>query len=218
MFASIAPRYDLANRVLSFRFDVRWRRKISRELLPRPGVVLDVAAGTGDLSVDLHRHGHHRVIPADFTFEMLAAGRDKMQRGLEASAMVTADALSLPFPEARFDGVTVAFGIRNFADPAAGLREMFRILRPGGAAGILEFSRPGPPFSLIYNSYFTRILPRIGGLLTGSRTSYEYLTRSVAEFPEGEAFLSLMRAAGFHQLSAVRMTGGIVTFYRGEKP
>ncbi|HUO83676.1 MAG TPA: ubiquinone/menaquinone biosynthesis methyltransferase [Thermoanaerobaculia bacterium] len=218
MFATIAPRYDLANRLLSMRFDVGWRRYVARHLLPGPGRVLDLAAGTGDLAIDLHRTGHHSVVPSDFTMEMLLAGRSKMARRLGRDIPLVADALCLPFRSGGFDGVTVAFGIRNFFDPRTGLQEMHRILRSGGAAGILEFSRPSSLLRLVYSRYFNRVLPILGGVITGSRSSYEYLTRSVSEFPEGEAFLEWMREAGFRRLTARRLSGGIVTFYRGEKP
>lgn len=218
MFAEIAPRYDRANRVLSLRVDTIWRRAVARALLPRGGRVLDLAAGTGDLTVDLTRIGRHRVVSADFTFEMLLAGRTKLARRAPDASQCTADALSLPFVSASFDGVTVAFGVRNFADPVTGLREMHRILRGGGAAGVLEFSIPRGLFGRVYDFYFRRVLPYVGGLLTGRRAAYEYLPASVGAFPEGAAFVELMERAGFVRVTARRMTGGIVTFYRGEKP
>lgn len=217
MFASIAPRYDLANRLLSMRSDVAWRKKVSRELLPQGGLVLDLAAGTGDLTVDLTRHGHHRVVAADFTFEMLAAGREKYRQAAPGSSIVNGDALALPFSDHVFDGVTVAFGIRNFNDPSAGLREMLRVLRPGGAAGILEFSRPRAALNWAYEPYMKHVLPRLGGWISGSRAPYQYLADSISSFPHGEAFLTLMRDAGFQSLSARPLSGGIATFYRGEK-
>lgn len=217
MFATIAHRYDAANRILSCCFDVSWRRMVARRLLPAPGRVLDLAAGTGDLSIDLARNGGHRVISADFTFEMLLAGLDKLARSRVEVRQVAADALALPFASGLFDGVTVAFGIRNFADPLAGLREIARVTRQGGAVGVLEFSRPARLLERVFRWYFHHLLPRIGGLITGSRTAYEYLPLSVEEFPEGDAFLSLMKDAGLKGLTAARLSGGIVTFYRGEK-
>jgi demethylmenaquinone methyltransferase / 2-methoxy-6-polyprenyl-1,4-benzoquinol methylase len=213
MFAEIAPRYDRANRLLSFRTDLAWRKHVARALLPSPGVVLDLAAGTGDLTVDLVRHGAHKVVAADFTYEMLHFGRTKV--AATRSAQTTADALALPFRSARFDGVTVAFGIRNFADPLAGLREIHRVLKPGGVAGVLEFSRPVQPIRFFYQLYSRFVLPALGGAITGRRAAYEYLPASVAAFPEGESFTALMREAGFDTLTRTRMTGGIVTFYRG---
>ncbi len=216
MFASVSHRYDLANRVLSMRFDVAWRKKVARELLTRPGRVLDLAAGTGDLTIDLHRVGGHSVVAADFTFEMLTCGRAKLRESAPASAQVTADALALPFHTGVFDGVSVAFGVRNFLDPVEGLREIRRVLRPGGRGGVLEFSRPSQPIRFFYEIYSLHVLPLVGGLITGARSPYEYLPKSVQAFPEGKAFLELMESAGFRNLTATRLSGGIVTFYRGD--
>lgn len=211
MFAEIAPRYDRANRILSMRLDVGWRRHVARNLLPRPGRVLDLAAGTGDLAVELQRVGRHRVIAADFTMEMLAAAKHELRT-------VGADALSLPFASASFDGVAVGWGIRNFADPAAGLQEIRRVLVPGGALGVIDFSTPMRAIRPLYDFYFHRLVPLVGRLVTGSSYAYRYLTDSVDHFPEGAAFLALMKSAGFANLSRRQLTGGIVSFYRGERP
>ena len=216
MFAQVAPRYDVANRVMSMHIDTRWRRIVASSVVSCPGLVLDLAAGTGDLTVDLVRYGHHRVISADFTFEMLERGRAKL-----ASLPVTqvgADALQLPFRSSRFDAVTIAFGIRNFADPAAGLREVRRVLKPGGVCAVLEFSRPAPIINGFYQLYSRHLLPRLGGFITGARAPYEYLPESVRDFPHGNAFLDLMSASGYQQVSARRLSGGIVTYYRGVAP
>ena len=216
MFASVSHRYDMANRVLSMRFDVAWRKRVSRELLPAGGLVLDLAAGTGDLTVDLERIGRHKVVSADFTYEMLAYGQQKLRDRAPGSVQVTADALSLPFRAATFDGVSVAFGVRNFHDPGAGLREIRRVMRDGARLGVHEFSKPRQPVRFFYGLYFRHILPAIGGMITGTRSPYEYLPASVQTFPEGQAFLELMAAAGFRNNTAARLSGGIVTFYRGE--
>lgn len=212
MFGAIAPRYDRANRILSLSRDVGWRRLAVRELLPRPGRVLDLASGTGDLTVTLTRQGGHRVVSADFTIEMLVAGRRKLS-GI--SPRVGADALALPFRGESFDGLTVAFGVRNFLDVAAALREAHRVLRPGGVAGILELSTPRGFLRKAYRFYFNSVLPHLGGLITGRPSAYRYLPQSVADFPEGDAFMSLMRDAGFETVTARRLSGGIATFYRG---
>jgi demethylmenaquinone methyltransferase/2-methoxy-6-polyprenyl-1,4-benzoquinol methylase len=216
MFASVAHRYDRANRVLSMRFDVAWRKRVARDILPRPGLVLDLAAGTGDLTVDLQRHGNHRVVSADFTFEMLAEGQEKVRAQASLATQLGADALCLPFFDGVFDGVSVSFGVRNFHDPLAGLREIRRVLRPRGRLAILEFSMPRQPIRFFYDIYFRNVLPRIGGMITGSRSPYEYLPASVHTFPEGPAFLDLMRQAGFENLTSRRLSGGIVTYYRGD--
>jgi len=216
MFASVSHRYDTANRVLSMRFDVAWRKRVARQLLPAPGRVLDLAAGTGDLTVDLVRYGRHSVVSADFTYEMLAHGQLKVRERAPGAVQVAADALALPFRDGSFDGASVAFGVRNFHDPRQGLREIRRVIRDGGALGVLEFSMPRQPLRFVYGIYFRHILPAIGGLITGTRSPYEYLPASVQSFPEGEAFLALMNDAGFKNSVAARMSGGIVTFYRGE--
>ena len=218
MFASIAHRYDLANRLLSMRSDVAWRKRVARTLLDSPGRVLDLASGTGDLTIDLRRYGGHSVVAADFTLEMLAAGREKYRKGAPDCDLVNGDALALPFREGVFDGVTVAFGIRNFSDPVAGLIEMRRTLRRGGAVGILEFSKPLPAINLFYEPYMKYVLPKLGGLITGSDAPYQYLADSISSFPYGDAFLSVMRDAGLDSLSATALSGGIATFYKGEKP
>lgn len=216
MFGEIAPRYDRANRLLSMRMDRHWRKFAAKQLLEKPGRVLDIASGTGDLALDLRKYGGHKIVSLDFTFEMLAWGREKLTG--KVMAQVCGDALSLPCGDATFDAACVAFGVRNFANPESGLREMVRVVRPGGAVGILEFSQPKGPFNRVYQFYFRRILPVIGGLVSGSRAPYEYLPASVGEFPEGEGFLKLLEAAGLTQLSARKLSGGIVTFYRGTKP
>ena len=216
MFGQIAPRYDRANRFLSMRIDRHWRRFAARNLLEKPGQVLDVASGTGDLALDLRKYGRHEIVSLDFTFEMLAWGQDKLKG--RTTGQVCGDALRLPCGDDSFDGACVAFGVRNFANPETGLGEMVRVVRRGGAVGVLEFSQPRGPFNRVYQFYFRRILPVIGGAITGSRAPYKYLPASVGEFPEGEEFLKLLRAAGLEQLSARKLSGGIVTFYRGTKP
>jgi demethylmenaquinone methyltransferase/2-methoxy-6-polyprenyl-1,4-benzoquinol methylase len=210
MFAEIAPRYDRANRVLSMRLDVGWRRYVARHLLARPGRVLDLATGTGDLGAELARTGHD-IIGTDFTVEMLAAAHHRLR-------FVAGDALALPFPAKAFDGVAIGWGIRNFADALAGLREIHRVLRPGGSVGVIDFSTPARAIRPFYDLYFNRFVPMIGKLVTGSDQAYRYLPTSVNQFPEGDAFLEMMKAAGFQSLTTRRLSGGIVTFYRGVKP
>lgn len=216
MFGQIAPRYDRANQLLSLRIDRHWRRFAATHLLEQPGQVLDIASGTGDLALDLRKYGRHEIVSLDFTFEMLAWGKEKLEG--KAIAQVCGDALNLPCADSSFDAACVAFGVRNFVSPAIGLGEMVRVVRHGGVVGVLEFSRPKGPLKPVYQFYFRRILPLLGGAITGSRAPYEYLPASVGEFPEGEGFLNLLEAAGLTQLSARKLSGGIVTFYRGTKP
>lgn len=185
---------------------------MASELIDAPGLVLDLAAGTGDLSSDLTRAGHS-VIAGDFTYEMLDAGRERFRRA--SVRVVTADALALPFAEGTFDGATVAFGVRNFRDPSRGLEEIRSVLRAGGALGVLEFSRPNELLNSIYEPYMRWILPTLGGWISGSKEPYEYLRDSVREFPGGEEFLDVMRRAGYGSLTMTPLSGGIATFYRG---
>ena len=207
MFAEIAPRYDRANRVLSLHLDVGWRRYVARHLLAGRGRVLDLATGTGDLAAELIRAGH-RVVAADFTVEMMAAAARRLR-------WVAGDALALPFPASSFDGVAIGWGIRNFADASAGLHEIRRVLAPGGAVGVIDFSTPARAIRPFYQLYFNQFVPLIGRLVTGSDYAYRYLPDSVNEFPEGEEFLKMIGAAGFKSLSRKRLSGGIVSFYRG---
>jgi demethylmenaquinone methyltransferase/2-methoxy-6-polyprenyl-1,4-benzoquinol methylase len=207
MFAEIAPRYDRANRILSMRLDARWRRHLARHLLAAPGRVLDLASGTGELAVELRRVGGHSVVAADFTLEMLLSAREKRER-------ITADALALPFASGSFDAVAVGWGIRNFADALVGLHEIRRVLVPGGAVGVLDLSTPAGWMRPVFNLYFDRVVPLIGGAVTGSASAYQYLHDSVRQFPEGSAFLEMLERAGFSEGKAERLSGGVASFYR----
>jgi demethylmenaquinone methyltransferase/2-methoxy-6-polyprenyl-1,4-benzoquinol methylase len=220
MFGRVAHRYDLANHLLSFQFDRLWRaRTVSRvrSVIERPDArVLDLCCGTGDLALALARGGRAAVLGADFCHPMLvAAGRKAEAQGARA-ALFEADALRLPLADASLDLVTVAFGFRNLADYRAGLAEMRRVLRPGGIAAILEFSRPpNAAFRALYEFYSRRILPLIGGALSGSRDAYEYLPESVRRFPDAPELAGRMRQAGFDSVRYEYFTGGIVALHLG---
>ncbi|MCE5310141.1 MAG: bifunctional demethylmenaquinone methyltransferase/2-methoxy-6-polyprenyl-1,4-benzoquinol methylase UbiE [Acidobacteriales bacterium] len=218
MFGRVASRYDLLNHLLSFNMDRYWRRRTvrrSREFLARPGArVLDICCGTGDLTLTLAARANGRtVLGSDFCHPMLLEAHRKVR---ERCALFEADALKLPVVDGSLDLITVAFGLRNFANYQEGLREMCRVLKPGGAVAILEFSKPpNRAFAALYDFYSLRILPAIGGLVSGSRAAYQYLPESVRKFPGAEELADRMREAGFAKVSYERMTGGIVALHLG---
>ena len=220
MFDRIAPRYDLLNRVLSAGTDVRWRRACV-DLLEMGGAAtaLDVCSGTADLLIEfLGRSPDRRGLGVDLSSAMLVRGASKLkQRGMgERGRVASGDAERLPVRSGRFDAALVAFGIRNVGDPLAALREMFRALRPGGRAVVLEFSMPRGLLGRLYRLYFRQVLPRIGGLVS-DRSAYAYLPASVERFATPAAFAALMAEAGFTDVRFVPLTGGIAHLYRGEK-
>ncbi len=219
MFAGISARYDLLNHLLSGNTDKRWRRLVAKQL--RPVLVtgaraLDVACGTGDLSLALNDAGTAHVTGLDFCRPMLELARHKSADAPRAIPYVEGDALALPFAEGSFDVVTIAFGLRNLADWEAGLCELRRVLKPGGRIVVLEFSQPVVPgFNAIFQFYFMRILPRIGGAVSGARGAYEYLQKSVARFPDQKRLAELMRQVGFSQVEYQNLTGGIAALHSG---
>ncbi len=221
MFAGIAGRYDLLNHLLSGNVDKRWRRQVARSLessLVEGARVLDVACGTGDLSLVLSNAGRARVVGLDFCRPMLEVARRKAEADSSPVPFVEGDALRLPFADETFDVVTIAFGLRNLAGVFEGLRELRRILRPGGRVAVLEFSTPVVPgFRALFRFYFTRVLPRIGGLVSGSRGAYEYLPDSVTKFPDQKRLAELMREAGFEGVSYRNLTGGIAALHTGAR-
>jgi demethylmenaquinone methyltransferase / 2-methoxy-6-polyprenyl-1,4-benzoquinol methylase len=221
MFASIARRYDTANEVLSLGIHRVWRRAAVAISGARPGQrVLDCATGTGDLALEFKRAvgSSGEVIGTDFCAEMLEGAPGKARRaGLDVKFAV-ADALALPYPDGGFDVVSIAFGIRNVDDPVRCLREMARVLKPGGSAIVLEFGQPRGAFGALFRAYSRGVMPVVGGLLTGNRAAYEYLPRTAASFPAGEKFLGLMREAGaFTATEAHPLTFGTAYVYRGVK-
>jgi demethylmenaquinone methyltransferase/2-methoxy-6-polyprenyl-1,4-benzoquinol methylase len=222
MFASISVRYDLLNHLLSGNMDKRWRRKVAVELregLPRGAQVLDVACGTGDLAVTLFELLDARVVGTDFCRPMLEIATVKAGRLNAPIPFVEADALALPFGDGSFDAVTIAFGLRNLANVEGGLRELSRVLKPGGQAAILEFSSPQlPGFRAGFKLYFTKLLPLVGGLVSGSRSAYEYLPDSVSRFPDQERLASMMGQAGFDSVRYLNLTGGVAALHLGTRP
>jgi demethylmenaquinone methyltransferase / 2-methoxy-6-polyprenyl-1,4-benzoquinol methylase len=223
MFGRIAPRYDLANHLLSFNIDKLWRAHTVtrvRPVLERPGArVLDICCGTGDLVLALaKRAGATGVLGSDFCHPMLVAAGEKIARRHANARLFESDALHLPLADATLDLLTVAFGFRNLANYDDGLREIRRVLRPGGVAAILEFSQPpNAAFAAFYNFYSRRLLPKIGGLVTGSPDAYTYLPESVRKFPSAPELAEAMRQAGFKEVRFERLTGGIVALHLGER-
>jgi len=223
MFEAIAPRYDLLNRVLSLGIDRRWRTAAVRQLQISPGgKVLDMATGTGDVALEIARQMPPSVtiVGEDFTRRMLQIGREKIARTpfQPRITLVSASCEAIPHPDRTFDGMTIAFGIRNVVDRSRGLREMFRVIRPGGKAVILEFSTPTNRLVRgLYYLYFRHLLPRIGGWLS-RRAAYQYLPDSVLAFPDRQEFSGMMEAAGFTDLRRFDMTGGIVSVFVGTRP
>jgi demethylmenaquinone methyltransferase / 2-methoxy-6-polyprenyl-1,4-benzoquinol methylase len=222
LFSEIAPRYDLLNHVLSLNVDRRWRRRAVDALDAPAGDpdvrVLDVCAGTYDLSLELAgRTGFEgRIVAADFAFPMLVEGLEKV--GEKPVAPLCGDALRLPFPDGSFDRAMVAFGVRNLSDPAAGFRELARVLRSGGRLVVLEFTTP--PNALmrrLYLFYFHRILPLVGRIVSGHPWAYTYLPESVKEFPGPDDLAESMRASGFREASWRYLTGGIAAIHVADR-
>lgn len=222
MFDAIAPKYDLLNRVLSLGTDRVWRTKAvkmaGRGLDRPPRRILDVATGTADLAVEALKLGPEEVIGVDIAEEMLAFGREKLRvRGLDHRiTLQRGDAEDLDFEDGTFDAVLVSFGVRNFENLGLGLRELRRVLRPGGVLVVLEFSRPRAfPMKQLYGFYSSQILPRIGRAVSGDSGAYAYLPESIRAFPDGAEFLRVMEQAGFGKLKEKRLTFGVASLYRG---
>jgi demethylmenaquinone methyltransferase/2-methoxy-6-polyprenyl-1,4-benzoquinol methylase len=221
MFAAIARSYDLNNRLHSFGIDQSWRKRAVRLAQIKPGdEVLDMACGTGDLTALFAQTPASKVVGGDFTPEMLAIARTKQPAlGPQASKVtyVEADAMALPFPNASFDVLSIAFGIRNVASPAKALAEFRRVLRPGARLVVLEFDRPRNPLIRAGNNFYTqRIMPWTATLISRDRSgAYRYLPRSVGTFMQREEMLDAIRAAGFSDVSATPLTFGVAVCYRG---
>jgi demethylmenaquinone methyltransferase/2-methoxy-6-polyprenyl-1,4-benzoquinol methylase len=211
-FARIADRYVLTNHVLSCGMDIIWRKIVTARIRKwQPARLLDVASGTGDLALEIQDQlPNCEVIASDFCAEMLTHAAD---RGIAKT--VVADALNLPFVDGEFDVVTVAFGLRNMADYPAALREMGRVLKPGGKLLILDFSLPQNLMRVPYRLYLHHVLPNLAGLLTGQKDAYEYLGGSIEQFPSGKAMTDLLESCGFSNADATPVTLGVVTIYTG---
>jgi demethylmenaquinone methyltransferase/2-methoxy-6-polyprenyl-1,4-benzoquinol methylase len=222
MFDRIAPRYDLLNRLLSAGIDTRWRRAAATALGLGPQArILDLCTGTADLLVEaLGRGAGRHGVGIDLSEQMLVRGASKLvRRGLDGRAALAAgDGERLPLRNAAFDGALVAFGIRNIGRPLDALRELHRVLAPGGRLVVLEFSMPKGPLGSLYRLYFGRVLPRIGGVISGDASAYAYLPASVERFLAPEELGASMRQAGFQDVGWQALTGGIAYLHQGQKP
>ena len=220
MFATIARRYDLLNHLLSANIDKRWRRVVANSIegkIKRDGArILDVASGTGDLAATLFEVTGAEVVATDFCRPMLEIAAGKIGHDV---TLIESDALRLPFRDGSFDAVTIGFGLRNVANVQTGLAELGRVLRSGGWLAVLEFSRPAnAAVRAVFGTYFTRILPVMGGVVSGSRSAYTYLPDSVKRFPDQQELKAMIEQAGFEEVSFENLTGGIAALHVGRKP
>jgi demethylmenaquinone methyltransferase/2-methoxy-6-polyprenyl-1,4-benzoquinol methylase len=222
MFSKIAGRYDLLNRLLSFGVDTRWRKELAEEVRVLEGVpILDLATGTADVALTLEKTVQHApaIVGADFAIPMLHLASDKIiRRGVKKITLCAGDALALPFRDASFGSVTIAFGLRNLPDRTAGLREMLRMLKPGGKVIILEFTRMehrllGP----LFRFYFHYVLPILGGIISGSFGAYRYLPSSVDDFPDPVELGREMNEAGFTNVRYRPLSLGIACLHTGDR-
>lgn len=222
MFDAVAPRYDLLNRVLSGGIDRSWRTAAVKWLAPHnPTRILDLATGTADLAIEANTLQPDKIVGVDIAEEMLKLGREKLNR-LKLSDRISlqkGDAEKLPFSDSQFDAAMVAFGVRNFENLQRGLKEIRRVLKPGGAFVVLEFSRPTAfPIKQLYNFYSKVIMPNIGRLFSSASGAYKYLPESIAAFPDGEDFLNELKAAGYQDAEVKKLTFGVASLYKGIVP
>lgn len=221
MFDAIAPHYDLLNHILSLGIDRGWRKLLTIRLARiQPLRVIDVATGTADLAILVAKETHALVTGADISPGMITIGRNKVANaGLsERITLIEADSANLPLENDFFDAATVAFGVRNFENTVEGLTGIFRVIRPGGMISVLEFSSPRGVMGVLARFYMRRLMPLIGGIISGHPSAYTYLPETALTFPEGEGFAALLREAGFNQISITPLTFGIATLYEGYKP
>ncbi|MEQ8627392.1 bifunctional demethylmenaquinone methyltransferase/2-methoxy-6-polyprenyl-1,4-benzoquinol methylase UbiE [Ekhidna sp.] len=221
MFDSISGKYDFLNHFLSLGIDIRWRKKAIKMLRDlQPKKILDIATGTGDFAIESLKLNPEKVVGVDISEGMLNVGRQKMEKKgySDIIDMQSGDSENLHFEDNSFDAVIVAFGVRNFENLEKGLSEMNRVLRPGGRAVILEFSKPTAfPFKQLYNFYFRWILPKIGKVVSKDNAAYTYLPESVNEFPFGDDFLKILEKTGYKNTKCKPLTLGISSIYVGEK-
>lgn len=221
MFNAIAGNYDFLNHFLSLGIDKLWRKKAINTLLNhKPKKILDLACGTGDLSIACLKLNPDKVIGIDISEKMIEIGKKKIRQKKHEDSidLIVADSENLPFNDNSFEAVTVAFGVRNFENLHNGLSEAYRVLKPGGNMVILEFSKPGKfPVKQLYFFYFSKILPWIGRLFSRDGSAYNYLPDSVKEFPQGNEFLKLMDENGFKNLNLKKLSFGICSIYYGQK-
>ncbi|MFW5707591.1 MAG: bifunctional demethylmenaquinone methyltransferase/2-methoxy-6-polyprenyl-1,4-benzoquinol methylase UbiE [Bacteroidota bacterium] len=221
MFNRIAHRYDYLNHFLSLGIDRLWRRKLRRRLSQyQPATILDVATGTADLAIELVKLNPQKIVGVDIAETMLAMGNKKIERKnlQHIITLQQADSEDLPFDSNSFDAATISYGVRNFETPQKGLKEIHRVLKPGGVLLILEFGMPSKfPFKQAYSFYFNFILPFWGKVFSGSYESYKYLPESVQSFPYDKAFTDLLAQAGFTQTRSTRISQGITYLYEGVK-
>lgn len=222
MFNNISKRYDLLNHVLSLNIDKGWRKKVVRMVsAEQPEKVLDVATGTADLAIAISGKTTAHITGADISSGMLEVGKKKVSaKGLDGRiTLELGDSENLPYPENTFDVITVAFGVRNFQNLQNGLKDMLRVLKPGGLLVVLEFSQPKAfPFKQAYHLYSHYILPGIGRLVSKDPRAYTYLPESVAAFPYGPAFEEELKTAGYHMPTTQQVTFGIASIYNARKP
>lgn len=220
MFDNISENYDFLNHFLSAGIDIIWRKKAIKLLKQdQPKLILDIATGTGDFAIEALSLNPDKIIGVDISEGMLAVGRKKMiKKNIKNIEMVSGDSEGLQFEDNKFDAVIVAFGVRNFEHLEKGLEDMFRVLKPGGKAVILEFSKPSKfPMKQLYNFYFKYILPFIGKIISKDNSAYTYLPESVQQFPDGSSFINILNKTGFKQTQCKALTFGISSIYTGVK-
>lgn len=221
MFDNISANYDFLNHLLSLSIDKGWRRKVVRLIRQdKPQQILDVATGTADLAIAMAKIAPEKVVGVDISDGMLEVGRQKVRKkGLtELVTLENGDSENLPYPDASFDAITVAFGVRNFENLEKGLREMYRVLRPGGKLLVLEFSQPTRfPFKQLYNFYFRNILPLLGKLVSRDQSAYTYLPESVGAFPFGKQMTDILAQCGYQHNRFIPVTFGVATIYESVK-